>query len=120
MDGLEILHYTGDDYKPVVYFGDWRVAYLNFSDRFDPDKIDTLERHMETDEVFVLLEGKATLLIGENAEECPMEKNKCYNVKKGVWHTIATSRDAHVLIVENADTDDDNSEFMHKEVKVVL
>ncbi len=120
MEGLDILHYTGDDYKPVVYFGDWRVAYLNYSARFDPDKIDTLERHMETDEVFVLLEGKATLLIGENAEEVPMEKNKCYNVKKAVWHTIATSRDAHVLIVENADTADENSEFMHKEVKVIL
>lgn len=75
---------------------------------------------METDEIFVLLEGKATLLIGAEAEEVPMEKFKCYNVKKGVWHTIATSPDAHVFIVENADTSDDNSEFLHKEVKVDL
>ncbi len=120
MEGLEILNYTGEDYKPVVSFGAWRVAYLNYSERFDPEKIDTLERHMETDEVFVLLAGKATLLVGENAEECPMEKFKCYNVKKAVWHTIATSRDAHVLIVENADTKDENSEFMHKDVRVKL
>ena len=108
MEGLEITEYRGEDYKATVYFGAWRVAYLNYSERFDPDKIDTLERHMETDEVFVLLEGKATLLIGEDAEEVPMEKFKCYNVKKAVWHTIATSRDAHVLIVENADTADEN------------
>ena len=120
MEGLEILEYTGVDYKPVVYFEGWRVAYLNYSERFDPEKINKLERHMETDEVFVLLEGRATLLIGENAEEVPMEKNKTYNVKKGVWHTIATSRDAHVLIVENADTDDTNSEFLEKEVRVEL
>ncbi len=112
MEGLEILHYTGEDYKPVVYFEGWRVAYLNYSDRFDPEKIDKLERHMETDEVFVLLEGKASLLIGETGTLCPMEKNKTYNVKKGVWHSIITSRDAHVLIVENADTADENSEFM--------
>ena len=59
MDGLEILEYTGPDYHPVLDFGAWRVAYLNFSDRFDPEKADTLERHMETDEVFVLLEGEA-------------------------------------------------------------
>ena len=49
-----------------------------------------------------------------------MEKNKTYNVQKGVWHTIATSRDARGLIVENADTSDDNSEFLEKEVRVVL
>ena len=120
MEGLEILEYRGVDYKPVVDFGAWRVAYLNYSERFESDKIDTLERHMETDEVFVLLEGKATLLIGEDAKEVPMEKFKCYNVKKAVWHTIATSPDAHVLIVENQDTCDENSEFLKKKVKVIL
>ncbi len=117
MEGLEILDYTGPDYQPVVYFAGWRVAYLNYSERFDPEKVDTLERHMETDEVFVLLEGKATLLIGETGTPCPMEKNKTYNVKKAVWHSIVTSRDAHVLIVENADTSDANSEFMYLDKK---
>ncbi len=120
MEGLEIKDFRGEDYKAVISYGAWRVAYLNYSQRFDPDKINILERHMETDEVFLLLEGKATLLIGEDAEEVPMEKFKCYNVLRGVWHTIATSPDAHVFIVENADTSDDNSEFLHKEVKVVL
>ncbi len=48
MEGLEILEYRGEDYKPVVNFGAWRVAYLNYSERFDPDKIDTLERQMKT------------------------------------------------------------------------
>lgn len=119
MEGLEILDYTGPDYRPVLDFGAWRVAYLNYADRFDPEKADTLERHMETDEVFVLLEGKATLLIGETGTPCPMEKYKTYNVKKGVWHGILTSRDAHVLIVENADTADHNSEFMPLEKKEI-
>lgn len=39
-----------------------------------------------------------------------MEPYKVYNVKKGLWHHIVVSEDASVLIVENCDTTDENSE----------
>ena len=42
-----------------------------------------------------------------------MEPHKLYNVRKGVWHHIFTQEDTSVLIVENEDTGDDNSEFLY-------
>jgi len=66
MQGLEILDYTGVGYDPTMHFEAWRVAFLNHAERFDV--IARLERHMLTDEVFVLLKGRAVLFIGENAE----------------------------------------------------
>ena len=67
-----------------------------------------MERHNKTDEVFVLLEGKATLYV-EN-DSVVMEKSKVYNVEKGEWHHIVVSPDATVLIVENSDTSAENTD----------
>jgi hypothetical protein len=34
-----------------------------------------------------------------------------YNVKRDVWHTVLLSRDASILIVENRNTGEVNSEY---------
>lgn len=118
MNELEIYEYNEEGYKPMVAFESWRVAFLNYAERFDKNGIEKLERHTLTDEVFVLLEGKAVLIIGEDAKEYKMERNKIYNVKKGVWHAIAVTPDAKVLIVENDNTSKDNSEYIYKNIEV--
>ena len=112
MEGLEILYAAEEGYKPQVHFEAWRVAILRYADQFDRNNLIKLERHHLTDEVFVLLEGEATLIIGENCEECSMEANKIYNVKRDIWHNIIVSRDARVLIVENDNTGRENTEYL--------
>ena len=63
-----------------------------------------------TDEVFVLIRGEASLVLGEGAEGVErlelveMEKRVIYNVIKGVWHNLLASQDASWIIVENRDT----------------
>ena len=106
---LQIKDYQGEGYKMEHVFKSWGVAYLNYAERFD--RITFLERHLESDEVFVLLEGTADLIIGLEKEVFPMERGKIYNVEKGTWHNIKVSRDAHVLIVEGSDVTKDNSEY---------
>jgi len=75
-----------------------------------------MQRHDKTDEVFVLLKGNCILFLGEGEDEIneiyaqPMEPFKIYNVKKSVWHSHALSKDAMVLIVENEDTTNANSQ----------
>jgi mannose-6-phosphate isomerase-like protein (cupin superfamily) len=114
---LEIGVYPGEGYRPVVDHGFWRVAILNYSEDGRPEKLESVERHNATDEVFVLLKGQAILFLGDGlfSPECllpqAMEPGKIYNVKKGIWHTIALSQDASILIVENRDTDISNSDF---------
>lgn len=114
---LEIHAHDGEGFKPLVSFGDWRVAILRFLDDLQPERIDSMERHTETDEVFVLLCGQGVLILGGNRAQvegiCPqvMEIGKIYNVKRNAWHTILLSRNASVLLVENDDTGDHNSEY---------
>ncbi|MBN2388470.1 MAG: hypothetical protein JXB85_15745 [Anaerolineales bacterium] len=114
---LAILEYTGEGYRPLVDFGTWRVAILRYIDELKPDEITFMERHLETDEVFVLLAGQAVLFIGGNGARVEaitpqvLEAGKLYNVKKDVWHTIILSRDATILLVENRDTGRGNSGY---------
>jgi hypothetical protein len=114
---LEIREHTEAGYKPLIDYGNWRVAILNFSADLLPENITALQRHNETDEVFVLLQGRCLLFIGEGQETITavhgqeMLPATVYNVKKGVWHSHTLSREAMVLVVENRDTTYDNSPF---------
>lgn len=115
---LEIREYYGEGYKPLVDYGEWRVAILRYVDDLQPDRIDQMERHNETDEVFVLLCGQGVLILGGTGSQVEgiypqvMEHGTLYNVKRNAWHTILLSRDASVLLVENNDTSEDNSEYV--------
>jgi hypothetical protein len=74
-----------------------------------------MQRHNETDEVFVLLEGRCILFLGKGQDAITsitavdMVPRKIYNVKRGVWHNHTLNKDASVLIVENSDTTIQNS-----------
>lgn len=103
---IEKYSFSGEDYKALMEFGAWTVAMLRYSERFS--KFDRLERHLKTDEAFILLEGEAVL--HTESENLKMEKNVIYNIPMGEWHHITVSRDASVLIVENSDTSLENTE----------
>ncbi len=115
---LEIRTYVGEGYTPLVAFGAWRVAILRFIDDLQPHQLDRMQRHDETDEVFVLLAGRCILFLGEGDNEIvrihaqEIMPHTIYNVKRSVWHTHALSEDATVLVIENRDTSDHNSLFV--------
>jgi hypothetical protein len=112
---LEIREYTGEGYMPVIDYGAWRAAILNYAEELLPQNITHMQRHDETDEVFVLLRGRCILFVGEGDERVTsifaqdMEPLRMYNVKRSAWHTHTLSEDAMVLIVENRDTTEQNS-----------
>ncbi len=112
---LEISAFDGEGYLPLVDYGAWRVAMLRYESGLAADAISTVQRHDETDEVFVLLAGRCILFLGAgdaavtSIEATGMEPLKLYNVKRGAWHTHTLSQDASVLIIENRDTTAENS-----------
>ncbi|HNX45439.1 MAG TPA: hypothetical protein PKK90_01890 [Anaerolineaceae bacterium] len=114
---VEIRTYDGEGYKPLVDFGTWRVAFLRFLDELIPENIIRAEKHLETDEVFVLLYGQAVLLLGQGDERVEayetytMQPGLLYNVKAAAWHNVLMSRDAVILLVENNDTRAANSAY---------
>ena len=112
---IEIREYNEPGYRPLIDYQSWRVALLNYIADDLPEKINRMQKHNETDEVFVLLAGHCILFLGEG-EECvtkvcavDMELYKLYNVKKGAWHWHTYSEDARVLVVENRNTVSENS-----------
>ncbi|MGA2490845.1 MAG: hypothetical protein ABSF99_11810 [Anaerolineales bacterium] len=114
---VEICEFTGPGYQPVIDFGEWRVAILNYLDEIHPERIESMERHNETDEVFVMLKGQGLLFLGEG-DRCVdkihaqgLQPGKIYNVKQSVWHTVVLSREGSVLIVENRNTSRENSNY---------
>lgn len=115
---LEICSYDGSGYKPLIDYDKWRVAILRYCNELLPEHILTMQRHDETDEVFVLLEGRCILFLGEGENTIDsitavdMVPRILYNVKRGAWHSHTLSNDASVLIVENCDTTVQNSPKM--------
>lgn len=113
--GIDIIKIQQQGYTPLVAYEAWRVAVLRYCLDVRVDQLVTMQRHLKTDEVFVLMEGNCVLFTGgdgerpEEIEWVKMEKNQLYNVKKGVWHTHALDEEGSVLIIENEDTSDDNS-----------
>ncbi len=107
---LEISTYTGEGYRPLIDYGQWRVAILRYIDELLPENIGKMQRHDETDEVFVLLNGRCILFLGEGEDAVEaihaedMQPLKLYNVKRGAWHSHTLDEAATVLIVENCDT----------------
>lgn len=112
---IDVTTYDGEGYKPMIDYESWRVAILKYCEELEVANLKTMQKHNETDEVFVLLKGNCTLFTGGKGENIgevdgiKMVPYKLYNVKKGVWHTHTLDKDGTVLIVENQDTNDDNS-----------
>jgi hypothetical protein len=112
---LDITEYSSEGYQPLIAYGAWRVAILNYIDELLPENIGRMQRHNNTDEVFVLLKGRCILFIGAGTDRVDeiyaedMQPLKLYNMKCGAWHTHTLDQDATVLIIENDDTGPANS-----------
>ena len=112
---IEALSYGGDGFRPLLVRPGWQVAQLNDRSDLRAEAIRAVERHDATDEAFVLVEGRATLVAADEAEggalafACvAMSPGVVYNVARGRWHAIATEPGARVIIVERDGTDVDD------------
>lgn len=118
MKRMDTCRIGGEGYDKLVSFESWRLAKLRWEPRFEPENLAFFERHMATDEAFLLYEGEAFLLTGGDGDTpqdvgvVKMEMGVVYNFPKGAWHQILCSRDATVIIVENEDTSEENSEYV--------
>jgi ureidoglycolate hydrolase len=114
---LQVLAHGEPGFLPLVDYANWRVAVLNACAELRPENLTRVQRHDETDEVFVLLQGQCVLVVGDGQESAGrlqaanMVPRTIYNVRRGVWHTHALGPDAMVLVIENRDTTFDNSPF---------
>ena len=106
VEGVEVYRWTDRGYRPLVFSDGWMVALLNWEPIMDFEKATEIERHKETDEVFILLKGEAAMYVDakEGIQVFGMQPGVIYNVTKATWHNLVATRDVAFLIVENRDT----------------
>ena len=104
---LEVYGWAGEGFAPLVFTEGWQAALLNWEPLFERQNLDEIERHNKTDEVFVLLRGRAVLFTHPEdgaLQAVEMKAGTIYKVPAGVWHNLIATRDVGFLIVENRDT----------------
>jgi ureidoglycolate hydrolase len=98
---------------------------LRHCDGVAPENLYRVERHRETNEVFILTAGKADLIICDGdskptrAYVFPMVLNVAYNIQQAVWHHALMSPDAHIILFERTDTTLENSDYAELSPNVV-
>lgn len=104
-------------YHPFLIRDGWQVAQLNYMPEQHIDNIKKLDVHHLTDEVFVLLKGKAVLISAQIDKDKVkfdvelMKPNITYNIPVDTWHNIAMEKGCEVLIVEKSNTHLGDFEF---------
>ncbi len=85
------------------------TAFITRSEAYSDGLVKIMKRHNDTDEVFVLLKGNATLLtreeLGAECEVTKLEPLTAYTVKSGTWHHLAASEDAALFVTESGALD---------------
>jgi hypothetical protein len=112
-------------FTPVLSFNGWRIAMLRHSEATDFNFFHQVERHNQTNEVFILTNGNADLVLCENGEipgkyfVIKMKLNVAYNILRSVWHHVVMSDDAHIIIFEKSDTSRENSNYYELDKELV-
>jgi mannose-6-phosphate isomerase-like protein (cupin superfamily) len=107
---IEQYFHEGDGYNPFLIRQGWQVAQLNYQTDLQAPALHRVECHRQTDEVFILFQGRSVLVVAEESPhglrfECVrLQPGVTYNIPAGVWHAIAMEPRDMVIIVENANT----------------
>jgi len=113
-EGLEKFVWNAPGYAPLAETPHWLAALLNWEPGMTLKQAEQIERHERSDEVFVLIKGKAaiyTVCANDSLEVTEMQVGAIYNVLAGVWHNVLASADASFVIVENSGTNVDGTEL---------
>lgn len=107
---IEILSPKKNGFDTVYQKDGWKAAFITHSPAYAA--LTEMKRHMQTEEIFTLLAGTASIFTQEDGvlTETPMEKEKAYVIGRGTFHHVQTSRDALLFVVENSDTSKENTE----------
>jgi len=107
---IEKYKHEAKGYLPCLINTNWQAAILNFAEEQEAKNIDKIEKHTQTDEIFVLLHGNAVLIAADvygneiSIKTEVMEKGIIYNIPQNVWHNIAMDKNAKIFIFENSNT----------------
>jgi mannose-6-phosphate isomerase-like protein (cupin superfamily) len=113
----DILTHEGEGISWAYKNDKWVVCIKNWKPDNDINGIHHLEVHHETDEQFILAQGKAILLVADRKDDkfdiemIEMEQGKVYNVPQERWFYTITQKDTKMMYVQDSGTSAENSDF---------
>ena len=115
---IESFEFTSEGMQRVYENEKWTVGIKNWKPANDITGINCLERHNETDELFVLINGGCTLIFanetadGLELEAVTMEPHRVYNIPATLWHNTVTQKDTKMILIEDSNTSMNNSDIL--------
>ncbi len=110
MKQIELDNISLHGFQDLIVTPSWRLSHAGYDKKANSaSSAETMERHLQTDEAFLLLEGKAFLVTAGNKREpgplsaMRMRRGKILLVEKTEWHVCIHTQGSHVLIVENGE-----------------
>lgn len=104
-------------YQPVLDFHGWKIAMLRYFHVVAPETFYRVERHCNTNEVFILTAGQADLIVFDGSNHptdgivFPMRQHVAYDIQQSVWHHVVMSPDAHIVLFERSETGPETTEY---------
>ena len=119
MQKIQEFTYEGKGLVRVFENEKWMVGIKNWKPENDISGLTCLERHNITDELFILLAGRCTLLYANETdsglviEKVEMEPMKVYNIPTGLWHNTVTEPGVKLILVEDSTCSGQNSDILN-------
>lgn len=99
----------------------FKCAFITASSQYAFGKVKEMKRHNDSDEVFVLLQGKAVLLTKDSDShgyETTILRPQCaYNVTRGTLHYLAVTDNAVVFVAESGSMQRENTQTINVEAE---
>lgn len=106
-------------FQPQLRNEHFLCAFITYDKQYSYGRVAAVKRHMTSQEVFVLLQGSATLLVADGSlkkrEIVTLQPQTAYCVEAGTWHYLAISEDARLFVTESNDVTAQNTETMYLE-----
>jgi mannose-6-phosphate isomerase-like protein (cupin superfamily) len=115
---IKSFEFSGEGMTRVYENPKWMVGIKNWKPANDIAGIDCLERHNKTDELFILLSGRCTLLYanestaGLDIHAVEMEPLRVYNIPATLWHNTVTQKTTKLALIEDSSTGAANSDVL--------
>ena len=95
----------------------WTVGIKNYKVQSDIKFFNCLERHLQTDEIFIpITKGNVLVYLEENSSGAeyfrtePLLMGTVYCVPRGMWHNVIMKEQDKIILVERRGTSYENSE----------
>jgi mannose-6-phosphate isomerase-like protein (cupin superfamily) len=116
---IKKYEYEGEGLVRVFENEKWTVGIKNWKPANDIANTASLERHNQTDELFVLLAGSCVLLFANEVngkleiEAEKMEPGRVYDIPPTLWHNTVTRKDTKLILIEDSSTGSKNSDVLN-------